>query len=56
VVQWLRHLISVAGDTGSIPSPGTKILPAAQGGKKKTKNRLCEGREFGISRCKLLYI
>ena len=30
VVQWLRLLTSTAGDTGSIPSQGTKILHAAR--------------------------
>ena len=40
VVQWLRLHASTAGDTGSIPGGGTKILHAAQCGKtnKQTKN------------------
>ena len=33
-VQWLRHHTSTAGDTGSTPSPGKKILHAARCSQK----------------------
>ena len=39
VVQWLRLLASTAGDTGSIPGPGTKIPYAMQCSQKKKKKR-----------------
>ena len=48
VVQWLRYLISVAGDTSSIPGPGTKILPAAHGGKKKQKTGFAREGSLGL--------
>ena len=35
VVQWLKLHASIAGDVGSIPGPGTKILHAKWCGKKK---------------------
>ena len=36
VVQWLGFHAITAGDTGSIPGQGTKILQATQPKKKKT--------------------
>ena len=38
MVQWLRLCTSNAGDKGSIPGQGTKILHAAK--PKKEKNQL----------------
>ena len=38
VVQWLRLHDSTAGEVGSIPGWGTKILPAIRQGKKKEPN------------------
>ena len=40
VVQWLRLLASTAGDTGSIPGPGTKIPYAMQCSQKKKKEAI----------------
>ena len=37
MVKWLRLHASTAGDTGSIPGQGTKILQATQHGQKKKK-------------------
>ena len=36
-VQWLRLCVPNAGDTGSIPDWGTKILYGTQGGQKIKK-------------------
>ena len=38
-VQWLRCHASTAGDTGSIPVKGTKILHAVCGVAKKKKKK-----------------
>ena len=39
-VQWWRHCVSTAGDMGSIPGWGTKILHAVWSGqKKKTRKK-----------------
>ena len=38
VVQWLRLWTSNAGDEGSIPGQGIKILHAARSDQKKEKN------------------
>ena len=46
LVQWLRLCTSTAGDTGSIPSPGTKIphaMPHLAVQKKKKKKSLLYG-------------
>ena len=40
MVQWLRLLASTAGDTGSIPGPGTKIPYAMQCSQKKKKEAI----------------
>ena len=50
-VQWLRLHASTAGDTGSIPGQGTKILHAraAQPNKtkqNKTKTKQTKKKEF----------
>ena len=37
--QWSRHHASPAAGTGSIPSWGTKILHAAQGGQKTEEKK-----------------
>ena len=37
VVQWLRFCTSTAGDIGPVPDEGTKILHAAQHGRKKKR-------------------
>ena len=39
-VQWLRCHASTAGDTGSIPVKGTKILHAVCGVAKKKKREI----------------
>ena len=39
-VQWLRPCASNAGDTGSIPGPGTKSPHAAQQGQNKFFNKM----------------
>ena len=39
-VQWLGLCASTAGDTGSIPGRGTKILHAEQHAKKKMKKKV----------------
>ena len=41
MVQWLRHLVSAAGDTGSVPSGETRsnMLQLRPGTVKKVKNK-----------------
>ena len=39
VVQWLKPWASTAGDMGSIPGQGTKILYTGQCGQKKEKEK-----------------
>ena len=41
MAQWLRIWASTAGDLGSIPSWGTKILHAMQYSPKKKKKKGC---------------
>ena len=53
VVQWLKLHASIAGDVGSIPGPGTKILHAKWCGKKKNRVKLCI-LWYVSSQCKVL--
>ena len=45
-VQWLRLCASTAGDAGSIPGQGTKILHAAQTAKEKENEIFKKKEEF----------
>ena len=50
VVQWVRHWAYTAGDTGSIPSLGTKIPQATQHSQKIEEKKSYDGiKETGFS-------
>ena len=54
-VQWLRHCASTAGDAGSIPGQGTKILHAVRCSQKgKNKKEGISNRSFCNNRSVLL--
>ena len=49
VVQWLRLWTSNAGDEGSIPGQGIKILHAARSDQKKKKKNFCVTRAWFVA-------
>ena len=56
VVQWLRLWTSNAGDEGSIPCQGIKILHAARSDQKKKKRKISVLCEHGLLHHKTIII